>query len=96
MGTGNDKKAIEVCLVSDLEPGSVRIVDTGAAWVAPAILSSRAGAAPVTWYARGHPGHPFFPEALAIYNADPAWMLASLPDLHAWFESLSNTGTAPP
>jgi len=29
MGTGNDKKTIEVCLVADLEPGSVRIVDTG-------------------------------------------------------------------
>jgi hypothetical protein len=57
---------------------------------------SKLKAAPATWYAKSDPGKEFFPEAFAIYNADPSWMLANLPDMHAWLETLSNTGAAPP
>jgi hypothetical protein len=52
-------------------------------------------AAPVTWYAAAEPSTEFFPEAFAIYNADPEWMSTNLPDMFAWFESLAKTGKAP-
>jgi len=53
-------------------------------------------AAPVTWYAKKDPGKEFFPEAFAIYNEDPAWMQANLPDMFKWFEEFSKGGTPPP
>jgi hypothetical protein len=51
-------------------------------------------AAPVTWYAATDQSDEFFPEAFAIYNADPEWMRTNLPDMFAWFESLAKTGKA--
>ena len=52
-------------------------------------------ATPVTWYAAAEPSTEFFPEAFAIYNADPEWMRTNLPDMFTWFESLAKTGKAP-
>jgi hypothetical protein len=51
--------------------------------------------APMTWYAASEPSTEFFPEAFAIYNADPEWMRTNLPDMFAWFEQLAKTGTPP-
>ena len=52
-------------------------------------------AAPVTRYAATAPATEFFPEAFAIYNMDPKWMLDNIPAMHAWFEQLSKSGTMP-
>jgi hypothetical protein len=57
---------------------------------------SKLKAVPVTWYAKKDPGKEFFPEAFAIYNGDPAWMKANLPDMFKWFEEFSKGGTPPP
>jgi hypothetical protein len=51
--------------------------------------------APMTWYAATAQDTEFFPEAFAIYNADPEWMRTNLPEMFKWFESLSKSGTAP-
>lgn len=50
---------------------------------------------PPTWYAKSNVTGEFFPEALALYNSDPDWMKLNLPDLYAWFETLSKTGSPP-
>jgi Domain of unknown function (DUF4157) len=52
--------------------------------------------APITWYAKSNPSSEFFPEAFALFHADPEWMKANLPDMFAWFEVLSKTGQPPP
>ena len=52
--------------------------------------------APITWYAKSNPSREFFPEAFALFHADPEWMKANLPDMFAWFEVLSKTGQPPP
>jgi hypothetical protein len=51
--------------------------------------------APVTWYAASSPGDEFFPEAFAIFEADPEWMQQNLPDMFAWLTTLVTTGKAP-
>jgi hypothetical protein len=51
--------------------------------------------APMTKYAASAPSTEFFPEAFAIYNADPEWMQNNLPDMFAWFEKLAKSGAAP-
>ena len=56
---------------------------------------SKLRTAPLTWYAKSDSGE-FFPEAFAVYNADPQWMKANLGAMFAWFEELSKTGNAPP
>ncbi len=56
---------------------------------------SKLNAAPVTWYAASGPQTEFFPEAFAIFNADPAWMQANVPAMHAWFVTLTTTGAPP-
>ena len=52
--------------------------------------------APVTWYAASSPGSEFFPEAFAIFEADPEWMQQNLPDMFAWLTTLTTTGKPPP
>jgi hypothetical protein len=48
---------------------------------------------PVTWYAASNPRDEFFPEAFALYVADPEWLKDNRPDLFRWFETLSrNSG----
>lgn len=53
-------------------------------------------AAPITAYAGTNPEIEFFPEAFALYNADPTWMKENLREMFDWFQTLSKTGTAPP
>lgn len=50
---------------------------------------------PTTWYAKSKPATESFPEAFAIYQSDPEWMRTNLPDLSAWFDTLSKTGKPP-
>ena len=52
--------------------------------------------APVTWYAASSPSDEFFPEAFAIFEADPEWMQQNLPDMFAWLTTLTTTGKPPP
>jgi len=56
---------------------------------------SKLNPAPMTRYAASKPVTEFFPEAFAIFNADPEWMRTNLPDMFKWFEQLAKTGTAP-
>lgn len=51
--------------------------------------------APITGYAMKSPSGEYFPEAYAIYQADPAWMQANLPDMFKWFQALESTGKPP-
>lgn len=51
---------------------------------------------PATKYAKSDPAKESFPEAFALFHADPQWLLSNQPDLHAWFTTLSATGKAPP
>jgi hypothetical protein len=50
---------------------------------------------PPTAYAASNKTKEFFPEAIALFQNDPRWMQANLPDLFQWFEMLSQTGKAP-
>ena len=50
---------------------------------------------PITWYDEINPAIESFPEAFAIYQTDPEWMKTNLPDLYAWFGTLSGTGKPP-
>jgi len=50
---------------------------------------------PITWYAKKQPGKDFFAEAFALYHADPKWMETNLPQMYAWFQTLSSTGKPP-
>ena len=52
--------------------------------------------APITWYAKSNPAKEFFAEAFALFHADPEWMQTNLPDMFAWFQTLSSTGKPPP
>jgi len=58
-------------------------------------VKSKLNTAPMTKYAASKPATEFFPEAFAIYNADPEWMQNNLPDMFAWFDKLAKTGTPP-
>jgi hypothetical protein len=57
---------------------------------------SKVKTAPITGYAKSDPGKEFFAEAFALYHADPRWMETNLPDMYAWFQTLSSTGKVPP
>ena len=48
-----------------------------------------------TAYAASNKSKEFFPEAFSLFQNDPEWMQANLPDLFQWFETLSQTGKAP-
>jgi hypothetical protein len=50
---------------------------------------------PITRYATEKPATESFPEAFALFQADPEWVQANLPDLYAWFEELTKTGKPP-
>jgi hypothetical protein len=52
--------------------------------------------APITWYAKSDAPKEFFAEAFALFHADPVWMKTNLPDMFAWFQTLSDTGKPPP
>ena len=52
--------------------------------------------APITWYAKSNAPKEFFAEAFALFHADPVWMRTNLPDMFAWFQTLSDTGKPPP
>jgi hypothetical protein len=49
---------------------------------------------PITWYAATDPPNELFPEAFALYYADPAWLKANWPDLFDFFDALDKQ--APP
>ena len=52
--------------------------------------------APITWYAKSDAPKEFFAEAFALFHAAPEWMQTNLPDMFAWFQTLSRTGKSPP
>jgi hypothetical protein len=52
--------------------------------------------APITSYAKSNAPKEFFAEAFALFHADPVWMKTNLPDMFAWFQTLSDTGKPPP
>ena len=52
-------------------------------------------AAPITEYARRKPSTEAFPEAFALYEADPEWMQSNLPDMFNWFKTVAETGKPP-
>ncbi|HLK88687.1 MAG TPA: hypothetical protein VKZ18_02270, partial [Polyangia bacterium] len=52
-------------------------------------------AAPITEYARRKPGTEAFPEAFALYEADPEWMKSNLREMFDWFETVAKTGKPP-
>jgi Domain of unknown function (DUF4157) len=51
---------------------------------------------PITWYAAAKPASDFFTEAFSLFHADPEWMKSNIPMMHAWFETLSQSGKPPP
>ncbi|HEX8263265.1 MAG TPA: hypothetical protein VF547_10375, partial [Allosphingosinicella sp.] len=50
---------------------------------------------PPTWYSKDKPKTELFPEAYALFHADPKFLCASAPLMYAWFLELSRKGTAP-
>jgi hypothetical protein len=49
---------------------------------------------PITWYADSDPPKEFFPEAFALYYADPEWLRSNWPDLFKFFDDLDRAGPA--
>lgn len=53
------------------------------------------GIAPITWYASSKPVTESFPEAFAVFQADPEWMKSNLPKLFTWIDTVTSTGKPP-
>lgn len=53
------------------------------------------GIAPITWYATSKPVTESFPEAFAVFQADPEWMKSNLPKLFTWFDTVIRIGKPP-